>query len=66
MQIQKQQMNFKKLSTSYQATVILLSLNKAGSGVVILDRTKYIDKCFFMLATKQFSPSNIKTKLRST
>ena len=34
--------------------IIIIKQDK-GWGVVILDRTKYIDKCLSMLATKQFS-----------
>ena len=34
--------------------IIIIKQDKEW-GVVILDRTKYIDKCLSMLATKQFS-----------
>ena len=34
--------------------IIIIKQNK-GLGVVILDRTKYIDKCLPVAATKQFS-----------
>ena len=34
--------------------VIIIKQDK-GRGVIILDRTKYIDKCMSMVATKQFS-----------
>ena len=38
---------------------VLLRVKKnKGRGVVILDRTKYIDKCLSRLATKQFSKLN--------
>ena len=34
--------------------IIIIEQDK-GSGVIILDRNKYIDKCMSMVATKQFS-----------
>ena len=34
---------------------IIINKQDKGHGVVTLDRTKYIDKCLSMIATKQFS-----------
>ena len=39
---------------SKKNNIIIIKQDK-GHGVVILDRTKYIDKCLPMVATKQFS-----------
>ena len=34
--------------------IIIIVKQDKGCGVVILDRTKHIDKCLSMLATKKF------------
>ena len=66
--------NIKQLLTSYQKTTLLLFIIKQdkGRGVVILDHTKYIDKCLLMVATKQFSKlgydstSKLESKVQRT
>ena len=51
--------------------IIIIKQGK-GHGVVILDRSKYIDKCLSMLATKQFSKfdydltSKLESKVQQT
>ena len=51
--------------------IIIIKQDK-GSGVVILDRTKYTDKCWSMVATKQFTKldydptSKLESKVQRT
>ena len=48
-------MNNKTLSTIYQTTKVLSLLNRTkGSGIVILDRKHYIEKCLSIFESKQF------------
>ena len=53
-------------SLSKNNSIIIIKQDK-GRGVVILDRKKYIDKCFSMLAIKRFSKLDYdpKSKLES-
>ena len=44
-----------RLSKKKKKKKIIIIKQDKGRGVVILDRTKYTDKCLSMLATKQFS-----------
>ena len=56
---------------SKKNNIIIIKQDK-GHGVVILDRTKYIDKCLPMVGTKQFSKldydpsSKLESKLQIT
>ena len=69
-----------KTANKYKTVIDWLSKNNNiiiikqdnGRGVVILDRTKYIDRCFPMVATKQFSKlcydpaSKLESKVQRT
>ena len=61
----------KKLLLSKNNNIFIMKQDK-GRGVVILDNTKYIDKCLSILATKQFSkldydPTNkLESKVQQT
>ena len=60
-----------KYHNSKNNNIIIIKQDK-GRGVVILDRTEYIDKCLPMLATKQFSKleydstSKLESKVQRT
>ena len=68
-QIQKYKNDIEKLSKN--DAIIIVKQHK-GHGVVILDRTKYIDKCLSMLGTKQFAKldnhptSKLESKIQRT